>query len=168
MSPKGNSKNRNSTDETLPSRTLQTKKCMPHRVLLYVEDDDAAFLAMQFTLREARAQIDLHRAVDGEQALAFVRKENSYENVPRPDLILLDLNLPKKSGMEVLAEIKSDEALRSIPVIMFSSSRRPLDANRSLELGAQEYLTKPSSLEGFVETVKRAFSERTSEGGGNS
>jgi two-component system, chemotaxis family, response regulator Rcp1 len=141
---------------------------MPHRVLLYVEDDDAAFLAMQLTLQEAQAQIDLHRAVDGEQALAFVRKKNSYENVPRPDLILLDLNLPKRSGMEVLAEIKSDEALRSIPVIMFSSSKRPVDADRSLELGAQEYLTKPSSLEGFVETVKRAFSERAFEGGGNS
>jgi len=141
---------------------------MAQRVLLYVEDDDAAFLVMQLTLEEAQAQIDLRRAIDGEQALAFLRKKNSYKDAPRPDLILLDLNLPKRSGMEVLAEIKGDESLRSIPVIMFSSSRRLVDENRSLELGAQEYLTKPSSLEGFVETVRRAFSEPTSEGGGKS
>jgi two-component system, chemotaxis family, response regulator Rcp1 len=141
---------------------------MARRVLLYVEDDDAAFLAMQLTLQEAQAQIDLLRAVDGEQALAFVRKKNSYCDAPRPDLILLDLNLPKRSGIEVLAELKSDESLSSIPVIIFSSSRRPVDEDRSLKLGAQEYLTKPSSLEGFVETVKRAFSERTSESGGKS
>lgn len=138
---------------------------MAQRVLLYVEDDDAAFFAMQLTLQEAQAQIELYRAVDGEQALAFVRKKNSYKDAPRPDLILLDLNLPKRSGMEVLAEIKGDELLRSIPVIMFSSSRRPFDEDRSLELGAQGYLTKPSSLEGFAETVKRAFSERTSDSG---
>ncbi|MFL6354753.1 MAG: response regulator [Bryobacteraceae bacterium] len=138
---------------------------MAQRVLLYVEDDDAAFLVMQLTLKEAQPQIDLRRAIDGEQALAFLRKKDSYGNAPRPDLILLDLNLPKRSGMDVLAEIKSDESLSSIPVIMFSSSRRVADADRSLELGAQEYVTKPSSLEGFVETLKRAFSGRTSEGG---
>jgi two-component system, chemotaxis family, response regulator Rcp1 len=141
---------------------------MEQRVLLYVEDDDAAFLAMKLILQEAQAQIELHRAADGEQALAFVRKTNPYKDAPRPDLILLDLNLPKKSGMEVLAEIKTDESLRSIPVIMFSSSRRPVDADRSLQLGAQDYVTKPSSSEGIAETVKRAFSERTSEGAGNS
>jgi two-component system, chemotaxis family, response regulator Rcp1 len=131
---------------------------MARRVLLYVEDDDAAFLAMQLTLEEAQAAIELHRAADGEQALAFVRRKTSYEQAPRPDLILLDLNLPKRSGMEVLAELKSDESLRSIPVIMFSSSRREVDQDKSLKLGAQEYVTKPSSLEGFAETVKRAFS----------
>jgi CheY-like chemotaxis protein len=137
---------------------------------LYVEDDDAAFLAMKLTLEEAQAQIQLYRAIDGEQALAFVRKKNSYTDAPRPDLILLDLNLPKRSGMEVLAEIKTDESLKLIPVIMFSSSRREIDQDRSLKLGAQEYLTKPSSLEGFAETVKRAFSlpEHTSDRGGAS
>jgi two-component system, chemotaxis family, response regulator Rcp1 len=141
---------------------------MTPRVLLYVEDDDTAFLALQLTLQDTQVQIKLHRAVDGEQALSFVRQKNSYKHAPRPDLILLDLNLPKRSGMEVLAEIKSDAALRSIPVIMFSSSRRQVDQDRSLELGAQEYLIKPSNLEGLVETVKRAFSERASEGGAES
>jgi CheY-like chemotaxis protein len=141
---------------------------MARRVLLYVEDDDAAFLAMQLTLDEAQAAIELHRAADGEQALAFVRRKSPYEHAPRPDLIVLDLNLPKRSGMEVLAELKSDESLRSIPVIMFSSSRREVDQDTSLKLGAQEYVTKPSSLEGFVETVKRAFSlpERASKDAG--
>ena len=141
---------------------------MARRVLLYVEDDDAAFLAMQLTLQETQAQIELYRASDGEQALAFVRKNDSYEDAPTPDLILLDLNLPKRSGMEVLAEIKGDESLRSIPIIMFSSSERRVDKDKSLELGAQRYLMKPSSLEGFADTVKRAFSEGTSEGAGNS
>lgn len=141
---------------------------MAQRVLLYVEDDDAAFLAMRLTLQEAQAAIELHRAVDGEQALAFVRKKKPYDDAPRPDLIVLDLNLPKRSGIEVLTELKSDEALRSIPVIMFSSSRREVDEDRSLKLGAQEFLTKPSTLEGFIQTVKRAFSlpERISDSAG--
>ncbi|MGI8961938.1 MAG: response regulator [Bryobacteraceae bacterium] len=142
---------------------------MTQRVLLYVEDDDAAFLVMQLTLQEAQAQIELHRAVDGEQALAFVRKKNPYADAPRPDLILLDLSLPKRSGMEVLTELKSDESLRFIPVIMFSSSTRPVDEGRSLELGAQEYVRKPFSLEGLVDTLKRAFPppERAAERDGN-
>jgi CheY-like chemotaxis protein len=131
---------------------------MAQRVLLYVEDDDAAFLTMQLALREFQAAIELHRAADGEQALAFVRKKAPHEDAPRPDLILLDLNLPKKSGIEVLAELKGDESLRSIPVVMFSSSPRAIDRDRSLELGAEKYLMKPSSFERFVEAVKRACS----------
>ena len=138
---------------------------MAQRVLLYVEDDDAAFLTMELALREFQAPIELHRAADGEQALAFVCKEAPYEGAPRPDLILLDLNLPKKSGIEVLAELKGDESLRSIPVVMFSSSLREIDRDRSLELGAEQYLTKPSSFERFVEAVKRACSFPEAETG---
>lgn len=131
---------------------------MAQRVLLYVEDDDGAFLTMQLALREFQALIELHRAADGEQALAFVRKKTPHEDAPRPDLILLDLNLPKKSGIEVLAELKGDESLRSIPVIIFSSSSREIDRDRSLKLGAEEYLMKPSSFERFVDAVKRMCS----------
>jgi CheY-like chemotaxis protein len=138
---------------------------MAQRVLLYVEDDDAAFLTMQLALREFQAPIELHRAADGEQALAFVWNKVPYENAPRPDLILLDLNLPKKSGIEVLAELKGDESLRSVPVIMFSSSPREIDRDRSLELGAEEYVVKPSSFERFVEAVKRACSPPEGEPG---
>jgi two-component system response regulator len=143
---------------------------MAQRVLLYVEDDDTAFMVMQLTLQEIEADIELHRATDGEQALAFVRKNKPHYNAPRPDLILLDLNLPKRSGLEVLAEMKSDESLRSIPVIMFSSSARAVDEHRSLELGAQEYVTKPSSLDIFVDTLRRAISpaERSSGSSGES
>src|SRR5205823_5373213 len=144
------------TDETLLHGWSQTSECMADRVLLYVEDDDAAFLTMQFALREFQAPIELYRAADGDQALAFVRKSVPHQASPRPNLILLDLNLPKRSGMEVLAELKSDESLRSIPVIIFSSSSRANDRNRSLELGAEEYVVKPSSYERFVEAVKRA------------
>jgi CheY-like chemotaxis protein len=138
---------------------------MARRVVLYVEDDDAAFLTMQLALQEFQAPIELYRAADGDQALAFVRQSAPYQDAPRPNLILLDLNLPKRSGMEVLAELKSDESLRSIPVIIFSSSSRATDRNQSLKLGAEEYVTKPSSFERFVETVQRACS-RESEAGG--
>jgi len=140
---------------------------MAQRVLLYVEDDDAAFFVIQLTLQEVKADIALYRATDGEEALAFVHKTKPHEDAPRPDLILLDLNLPKRSGMEVLTELKRDESLRSIPVIMFSSSPLRVDERKSLELGAQEYMTKPSSLEGFVETLKRALTVPERSSGSN-
>jgi CheY-like chemotaxis protein len=138
---------------------------MTNRVLLYVEDDDAAFLSMRLALQGFEAPIELHRALDGDRALAFVRNKAPFEDAPRPDLILLDLNLPRRSGMEVLAELKSDELLRTIPVIMFSSSPRAVDRNRSLELGAEQYVLKPSSFERFVEAVKRACSPLEGEAG---
>ena len=129
---------------------------MRRQIVLYVEDDDAAYLLLRLTLEEADAPIELHRAIDGEQALAFLRQNAPFENAARADLILLDLNLPKKGGMEVLADVKADERLNSIPVVVFSSSSRTVDKNRSLELGAKEYLVKPSSFDQFVESVKRA------------
>src|SRR5260370_37696245 len=89
----------NTTDETLLLLIVSLDNGMAQRVLLYVEDDDAAFLTMQLALREFQAAIELHRAADGEQALAFVRKKAPHEDAPRPSLILLDLNLPKKSGI---------------------------------------------------------------------
>lgn len=130
---------------------------MSKRIVLYVEDDDAAFLLFRIVAEEAYRNLELHRALDGEQALAFLRRTGPHHNAPRPDLVLLDLNLPKRNGFEVLAEIKTIECLRSIPVIIFSSSSAPTDKTLSMALGAADFVTKPSSLELLVDAVKSAL-----------
>lgn len=129
---------------------------MCERVLLYVEDEDAAVFLLETALKEAGIQVRLFRVSDGEQALAFLRGSGSYEKAPKPDLILLDLNLPRKNGLEVLAEMQNDHLLRDHHVTVFTSSSLPADKRKSLALGAQEYITKPSSFDGFVEAVKAA------------
>jgi len=129
---------------------------MGERVLLYVEDEDAAVFLLETALKEADIQVQLYRVSDGEQALAFLRCSGAYEKAPKPDLILLDLNLPRKSGLEVLSEMQHDVRLRDIIVIVFTSSALSADKRRSLALGAREYITKPSSFDGFVEAVKTA------------
>jgi CheY-like chemotaxis protein len=129
---------------------------MAERTLLYVEDEDAAVFLLETALKEAAISVRLCRVSDGEQALSFLQKSNSFADAPTPDLVLLDLNLPKINGLEVLAEIQADETLSSIPVIVFTSSSLPADRRKSLALGAQEYITKPSSLDSFLEAVKNA------------
>ncbi len=131
---------------------------MSRRIVLYVEDDDAAFSLARIVLEEEEPQIQLLRASNGEQALAFLRRSGSYQHAPRPDLILLDLNLPGKNGFEVLSDLKTSEPLRSIPVVMFSTSPSVTDRRDSLALGAENYVTKPSSFDAFVQAVKIACS----------
>lgn len=131
---------------------------MDERVLLYVEDEDAAVFLLETALKEAGIQLKLYRVSDGEQALAFLRGAGAYEKAPRPDLILLDLNLPRKNGLEVLSEMQNDSRLRDIVVIVFTSSALSSDRRKSLALGAREYITKPSSFDGFVQAVKNACS----------
>lgn len=123
------------------------------RRLLYVEDDDGAYFLVEFALREADPDIHLFRACDGEEALEFLRRSESSE-APRPDLVLLDLNLPKKDGLEVLRSLKTNESLCSIPVIVFTTSIRASDRDNSLALGAQDYLVKPPTLDALMEAVK--------------
>lgn len=129
---------------------------MGERVLLYVEDEDAAVFLLETALKEACIPVQLYRVSDGEQALAFLRCAGAYEKAPKPDLVLLDLNLPRKNGLEVLSEMQKDESLRGQSVIVFTSSALVADRRKSLALGAQEYITKPSSFDGFVEAVKTA------------
>jgi two-component system, chemotaxis family, response regulator Rcp1 len=93
-------------------------------------------------------------APDGAEAMAFLKREGKYADVPRPDLILLDLNLPKKDGREVLAEIKQSEALKSIPVVLLTTSASEADILRSYRLHANCYITKPVDLEGFLTVVR--------------
>lgn len=125
---------------------------------MYVEDEDAAVFLLETALKEAGIPVQLYRVSDGEQALAFLRCAGAYEKAPKPDLVLLDLNLPRKNGLEVLSEMQKDESLRDQSVIVFTSSALVADRRKSLALGAQEYITKPSSFDGFVEAVKTACS----------
>lgn len=127
---------------------------MPPRRLLYVEDDDGAYFLFEIALRQADSDIQLFRASDGEEALAFLRQSESGEDAPRPDLILLDLNLPKRDGFEVLRNLKTTESWRSIPVIVFTTSSRDSDRDNSLALGAQQYVIKPPTLNALMEAVK--------------
>lgn len=131
---------------------------MGSRVVLYVEDEDAAFLLFQTALRTASLDIDLHRAADGEQAIEFLQQSGEQDHHPRPKLVVLDLNLPRMSGLDVLSIIKSNERLRQIAVVVFTSSSLSSDRHRSLELGAEDYITKPFTLDSFVEAVKTACS----------
>ncbi|HUE77100.1 MAG TPA: response regulator [Longimicrobiales bacterium] len=122
--------------------------------ILLVEDNPADVRLTREALREAKVRSNLHVASDGVEALALLRKEGAYADAPRPDLILLDLNLPKKDGREVLKEIKGDRSLRSIPVVILTSSQAERDIVRAYELHANCYVTKPVELAQFIHVVQ--------------
>ncbi|RMF83022.1 MAG: response regulator [Nitrospinota bacterium] len=122
------------------------------RVLL-VEDNPADVDLLQENLQESKILVDLHVVTDGVEAMAFLRREGPYEDAPRLDLLLLDLNLPRKDGREVLAEMKADQALRRIPVVVLTSSEAEEDLVKSYDLQASAYITKPVDLEGFRKIV---------------
>jgi CheY-like chemotaxis protein len=108
----------------------------------------------QEVLKEAKVRNQLHVVGDGAEAMTFLKKEGKYADAPRPDLILLDLNLPKKDGREVLDEIKSDENLRRIPVVVLTISKSEEDVFKSYDLHANCYITKPVDLDQFLKVVK--------------
>ncbi len=122
--------------------------------VLLVEDDPGDVLLTEETLLGSKIRTNLHVAGDGVEALAFLRKEGRYAGVPRPDLILLDLNMPRKDGREVLAEIKEDPDLKTIPVAVLTTSSQDEDILRSYELHANCYITKPVGLEQFATVVQ--------------
>jgi len=121
--------------------------------VLLVEDSPGDVRLTREALKDAKVHINLHVAPDGAEAMAFLKREGDYANVPRPDLILLDLNLPKKDGREVLAEIKESESLKSIPVVILTTSASEEDILRSYRLHANCYITKPVDLDGFLKVV---------------
>jgi len=123
--------------------------------ILLVEDNPGDVLLTQEAFRSSKLINDLHVVVDGEEATKFLRKEDGYVDVPRPDLILLDLNLPKKDGREVLRDIKSDETLKSIPVIVLTSSEAEEDVLISYNLHANCYITKPVTLDSFISVLHK-------------
>jgi len=123
--------------------------------ILLVEDDPGDVLITREAFAENKVRNELSVVSDGESAIAFLRREGDFAAVPRPDLILLDLNLPRKDGHEVLAEIKSDVDLQRIPVVILTTSRAEEDILRSYDLHANAYVTKPVDFERFLAVVRQ-------------
>ena len=126
----------------------------PIEILLVEDDHDEASLTME-TLAEGRIRNNVSLVHDGVDALTFLRREGSYANAPRPDLILLDLDLPRKNGREVLADVKQDPDLKRIPIIIMSSSSAEKDVLASYSLHANCYVTKPLDLDEFIAAVRK-------------
>lgn len=122
--------------------------------ILLVEDSPADQRLTREALRDAKIANDLHVVGDGEAAMAFLRQEGAYADRPRPDLVVLDLNLPRKDGREVLAELKQDPALQTIPVIVLTTSKAEADVLRSYELAVNCYITKPIDFDEFIKVVR--------------
>jgi CheY-like chemotaxis protein len=134
--------------------TLPAEEATPIEVLL-VEDDPGDVLMTREAFEEHKVGNRLTVVPDGAEALAYLRQEGEYANANRPDLILLDLNLPRMDGREVLSAIKKDESLRSIPVVVLTTSRADEDILRSYELHANAYVTKPVDFDRFVNVVRQ-------------
>jgi CheY-like chemotaxis protein len=123
--------------------------------VLLVEDDPGDVLLIQEAFEHNKVRNRLTVAGDGVEALAHLRREGEHAGAARPDLILLDLNLPRKDGREVLAEVKADPALRSIPVVVLTTSQAESDVLRSYDLHANAFITKPVDFERFIEVVRQ-------------
>ena len=126
--------------------------------ILLVEDNPGDVRLTQEVLRGGKLHNNLHVVEDGIEALAFLRRVGNYTDAPRPDLVLLDLNLPKKDGREVLAEIKADSDLKRIPVVVLTTSKAEEDVFKAYDLHANCYITKPVDLDQFI-TVVRSVEE---------
>jgi len=122
--------------------------------ILLVEDNPGDVRLTQEALREGKVHNELSVVGDGVDALAFLRREGGFADAPKPDLILLDLNLPRKDGREVLEELKADPDLRRIPVVVLTTSKAEEDVIRSYDLHANCYITKPVDLDQFIHVVQ--------------
>jgi CheY-like chemotaxis protein len=132
---------------------MSSEHARPIEILL-VEDNPGDIRLTQETLKESKFLNRMNVVVDGVEAMAYLRREGSYAEAVRPDLILLDLNLPKKDGRQVLEEIKADEKLRRIPVVVLTTSSAEADVLRSYDLHANCYITKPVNLDQFSAVVR--------------
>ena|SRR5579875_1458686 len=126
------------------------------KTVLSIEDDDAVEMLLQIAFREVMSDFQLFRVCNGEQGLAFLRRTGTYADVPRPDLVLLNVNMPGMSGLEVLEQMNKDERLRDIPTVVFTSSQMDQDRARCLALGARDFISKPSTFDGLLAAVKTA------------
>ena len=122
--------------------------------ILLVEDNPGDVRLTEEALKEGKVINNIHLVNDGVEAVSFLQKEGKYTDAVRPDLILLDLNLPKKDGREVLMEIKKDEALRRIPVVVLTTSKAEEDIIRTYDCHANCYITKPVDFDQFIKVVK--------------
>jgi CheY-like chemotaxis protein len=123
--------------------------------VLLIEDDPGDVLMTREAFEDAKVANNLYVVSDGEDALAFLRREGAHAEVPRPDLVLLDLNLPRVDGREVLEQIKNDPALRSIPVVVLTTSESEDDIVHSYSLHANAYVTKPVDFDRFHQVVRQ-------------
>jgi CheY-like chemotaxis protein len=123
--------------------------------VLLVEDDPGDTLMIKEAFEDNKVRNRLSTVADGVEALAFLRRQGEFSDAPRPDLILLDLNLPRKDGREVLEEIKDDPELRTIPVVVLTTSEAEEDILRSYSLHANAYVTKPVDFDRFIEVVRQ-------------
>jgi CheY-like chemotaxis protein len=123
--------------------------------VLLVEDDEGDALMTREAFEFYKIRNTLHVVTDGEQALEFVRQQGRFADAPRPGLILLDVNLPRVSGLEVLAELKQDPDLRVIPIVMLTTSQAEEDILRSYKLHANAYVSKPVDFEHFIEAIRQ-------------
>ena len=134
-----------------------TRKSQTHSALveiLLVDDSAGDVRLTREALKGTQIRVNLNVVSDGADAMAYLRREKHHAGASRPDLILLDLNLPKKDGRDVLKEIKESDALKSIPVVILTTSASPVDVNRSYQLQANCYITKPIDLLGFTKVVE--------------
>jgi chemotaxis family two-component system response regulator Rcp1 len=122
--------------------------------ILLVEDNQSDVLLTRIAMQQCKIANNLHVAVDGVEALAFLRREGKHAQAPRPDLILLDLNLPRMDGRELLGVIKDDPNFKMIPVVVLTTSDVEVDVVRSYELHANAYVTKPLDMDEFIRIVK--------------
>ena len=123
--------------------------------VLLVEDDPGDILMTKEAFEHYKIRNQLHVVTDGEQALDFLRRTGDYAKAPRPGLILLDLNLPRRDGLEVLAELKQDPVLRVIPVVILTTSQAEEDILRSYSLHANAYVSKPVDFERFIDVIRQ-------------
>jgi two-component system, chemotaxis family, response regulator Rcp1 len=133
--------------------SISASRAAPIEILL-VEDSPSDIDLTREALEDTKVHNNLSVATDGVEAMAFLRKEGKYADAPHPDLILLDLNLPRKGGREVLAEIKADEKLRRIPVVVLTTSEAEQDIVESYNLHANCYVRKPVDLDAFIQVVR--------------
>ncbi|HLO88322.1 MAG TPA: response regulator [Nostocaceae cyanobacterium] len=129
------------------------REIMPIEVLL-VEDNPGDVELTRIALEDSKISINLNVVEDGVEAIAYLRKQDQYAQVPHPDIVLLDLNLPKKDGREVLAEIKADAELKRIPVVVLTTSQAQEDIMEAYTLAANCYITKPVDFDQFVKIVQ--------------
>jgi chemotaxis family two-component system response regulator Rcp1 len=122
--------------------------------ILLVEDSRADARLIEEVFREEKISVDINVVRNGEEAMAYMRKEGAYKTALRPDLILLDLNMPKKDGREVLSELKDDDSFKSIPVVILTTSQAEEDVLKSYELQASCYVTKPIDLDKFIKIIR--------------
>ncbi|QGG93666.1 response regulator [Actinomarinicola tropica] len=133
---------------------MNLEKARPIEILL-VEDDPGDVVIAKEALEQSKLVNNLHIAVNGDEALTFLRQEGEFADAPKPDLVLLDLNLPRRDGREVLAEVKADPELRRIPVVILTTSQAEEDIVRSYDLHANAYVTKPVDFAQFVRVVQQ-------------